>query len=338
MRTHPSARNAVILGAGFSRAAGLPLTRDLFASPDAPRAQTASAAAHHAEVRQAYLSWKSEHPEEHAEQWLAYLYEMHDNPLQSMLHGTTWSEAVRYALSQLVILPPGSNSHYYYGICSSQCHPTHRRFWDRVISEFPPAAIVTLNYDILIEQALHSDPSPHRTAPDCYYGGFQYLQHVRKMTDVVTKKAEEVRLGNKYPLYKLHGSVNWAWERHSPSLKIHQDVRAVFRHDDAVGVPAIVPPIPEKEMPPEFGQIWQEAKKVLTGCENWIICGYSLPAYDIALAQFFAQILQQRKKTTIFLLDPYSGELAERWENLASGSVRVIQLPGIPEALDLPWA
>jgi hypothetical protein len=206
-----------------------------------------------------------------------------------------------------------------------------------VLSEFPPAAIVTLNYDILVEQALHSNPSPRRTAPDCYYGGFSYVQTVRKMTNVVTKEADEVRLGNKYPLYKLHGSVNWAWERHSLSLKIHQDVRAVFRHDDTVGVPAVVPPIPEKEMPGEFGSIWHEARKALAECENWVVCGYSLPAYDIALAQFFGEILQQRKHTTIFLLDPYSDELAERWERLAPSRIHVIRLPGIPEALDLPW-
>jgi hypothetical protein len=32
------------------------------------------------------------------------------------------------------------------------------------------------------------------------------------MTDVTKKRDELVRLGNEMALYKLHGSVNWAWE------------------------------------------------------------------------------------------------------------------------------
>lgn len=99
-------RTAVILGAGFSQAAGFPRTRDLFESTDLPRAQSPAASENYLKVRQAYGGWKAEHPDSHAEHWLAHLYELRENPLQEIAHGTTWDQAVRYALAQLVHLPP----------------------------------------------------------------------------------------------------------------------------------------------------------------------------------------------------------------------------------------
>lgn len=268
--------------------------------------------------------------------WLAELYSLRDDPLQEMKQGTTWRSAIRFALSRLVDLPPGRNTHYYYGICTYNCHSTHRQFWERIERDFEEPCIVTLNYDIMVEQALHDIASKHRTAPRCYYGGFQYVQVVRKMTDVTKRSYELVQLGNEFPLYKLHGSLNWAWEPHSPTLKIHQDVRAVFRSDDKFAVPAIIPPIPEKEMPAEFAQVWNEAHIRLSKCPTWIICGYSLPPYDRALCDFFSNILQQRSSTKLLLIDPDSKSLVQRWRNLAPNT-DVLPLPGLPDALEHAW-
>lgn len=329
---------AVILGAGFSFVTGLPLTRNLFdTSGTLPRSQSAAAGRNHLEVSSAYSNWLMRHPGANAEEWLLELYALRDDPLQEMVHGTTWSKALRFALSRLVNLPPGSNSHYYFGICTAQCHPIHERFWGRIDDDFPARVVVTLNYDILVEQALHAGDPRHRGAPRCYYGGFQHVQAVRKMTDVTKKRDELVRLGNEIALYKLHGSVNWAWEWHSPTLKIHNDVRAVFRHSDDVGTPAIIPPIPEKEMPPEFSQIWNEARRSLLQCPRWIVCGYSLPPYDLALYSFFEGILSKRHQALIVLLAPDSPTLAERWRRICPESTQVLPVPGLPEALDHEW-
>jgi hypothetical protein len=157
------------------------------------------------------------------------------------------------------------------------------------------------------------------------------------MTDVIKKKADLVQLGNQITLYKLHGSVNWAWERHAPALKIHNDVRAVFRHNDAIGSPAIIPPIPEKVMPPEFSQIWNEARGSLLQAPRWLVCGYSLPPYDIATRAFFKKILSKRKQTMIVILDPESAALAERWRDICPKSTKVLSLPGLPDAFDHDW-
>jgi len=330
----------VILGAGFSHAAGLPLVRDLFdLGASSPRAQSKAAQESYEKVRWAFARVQRHDPSLAAESWLAELYRERVNPLQEMLFGTRWDDAIRYALARLIALPKGSNAHYYYGIGTGACHPIHKEFWERAENELGVKYIVTLNYDILIEQALRSSPaSRHRAAPRCRYGGFQHIQSVRKMTNVVNKDYEFMELGDDFVLYKLHGSVNWAWEPHSPTLKIHHDVRAVFRSDNKYGVPAIVPPVPEKDMPPEFGQIWHEARKVLEQSPIWIICGYSLPDYDEALRQFFGNILRGRRSTTqLVLIDPDSATVAERWRAIAPNcSIRALK--GLPEALYQDWA
>jgi hypothetical protein len=197
--------------------------------------------------------------------------------------------------------------------------------------------VVSLNYDIRVEQALHSEDTGHRAAPRCYYGGFQHVQVVRKMTDVTKKKYELVQLGNEIVLYKLHGSVNWAWEPHTPTMKIHDDVRAVFRKDDRFGTPAIIPPIPEKAMPEAFSQIWAEARGSLLKSSRWIVCGYSLPEYDQALRRFFKDILAAQQQALILVLAPDSSVLVERWREICPRHVQVLPLPGLPEALELDW-
>jgi hypothetical protein len=329
---------AVILGAGFSHVAGLPLTRNLFdTGGDLPRSQSAVAENNHREVFRAYKSWRQTHPDANAEQWLGELYDLKDGGPPQMSQGTTWSKAIRFALARLVDLPVGKNSHYYYGICTPHCDPVHRRFWDLAETQFGVRVVVSLNYDIMVEQALHSEDTGHRAAPRCYYGGFQYVQVVRKMTDVTKKQFDLVQLGNEIVLYKLHGSVNWAWEPHASTLKIHDDVRAVFRKDDKFGTPAIIPPIPEKAMPPGFSQIWDEARRSLLKSSRWIVCGYSLPDYDQALRRFFKGILSEQQQTVILVLAPDSSVLVERWREISPKHVQILPLPGLPGALELDW-
>ena len=333
----PDRTAAVVLGAGFSYVGGLPLTRDLFdISAPLPQAQSKAAHESYETVRWAFARARASDGSLTAEGWLAQLYAERANPLQEMLFRTTWDNAVRYALARLVTLPRGSNAHYYYGIGTYHCHPVHQQFWERVEREFAVRYIVSLNYDILVEQALHDTPSDHRAAPRCRYGGFQHVQAVRKMRNVVTGDHELMQLGDDFVLYKLHGSVNWAWEPHSPTLKIHHDVRAVFRADNKYGVPAIVPPIPEKDMPPEFGQVWSEARKVLSDTPTWIICGYSLPDYDEALRRLFGGILSSRPTTRLIVIDPDSQAVAARWEALAN-NCSLLPLQGLPDALSKNW-
>src|SRR5436305_15326293 len=128
---------AVILGAGFSSVAGLPLTRNLFETDGVlPRAQSLAAQKNHREVHKAYSIWLKSHASINPEEWLLELYRQKDNPFQETAQQTTWSKALRFALARLIDLPRGKNSHYYFGICTAKCHPIHQRFWRRIEDDF----------------------------------------------------------------------------------------------------------------------------------------------------------------------------------------------------------
>lgn len=229
--------SAIILGAGFSYVAGLPLTRQLFEGSTLPQSVSQSSAQSDKEVLASYNAWAASKSAPNAEAWMAELYQERNNPLQPMLQGTTWDDAVRFALRRLVKLPKGKNAPYYYGISTFQSHPVHAGFWIKCKEELGARYVVSMNYDILPEQALHMSKGISRSSPSCYYGGFQHTQVVRKMTNVTRGEYELLELGHEVVLYKLHGSLNWAWERHSPTMKIHDDVRAVFRYWRFCGFP-----------------------------------------------------------------------------------------------------
>jgi hypothetical protein len=329
----------VILGAGFSRVAGLPLTNNLFDCGNIlPPVTHPSMTDDYIQVIDAYKRWRAANQNESAEVWMNELYSGREMGFVRLKYGTDWWHVVRFVLARLVDDTPESrNAPYYHGIGTFRRHPVHEQFWERAERELNVKRIVTFNYDLLVEQALHEKQSDHRTAPRCRYGGFTHVQVVRKLTNVITRTYDLLEMGNDFVLYKLHGSMNWAWERHSPTLKVHQDVRAVFRRTLRVGQPAIIPPVSEKEMPKEFATIWFEAAEVLANASRWLVCGYSLPTYDIFARKYFADILKRRRNTTVVILDPDSRRIGERWRDLAAG-VNVLALPGLPEALAEAWS
>lgn len=326
---------SVILGAGFSRSAGLPLTRELF--DKIPAHSSRKDLQRQADVLAAFEAWRADQQagEANAERWLEQLYNDRDDPLARMRFGTVWADAIRFVLRRLTESASATRP-YYYGVASHKCAETHRAFWETVRTTVGLNYIVTMNYDILAERALHSCGADGEHHPDWYYGGFQYRQMVNQIRDVSRKVGDPARdrvvpLGTSIPIYKLHGSVNWAWEPHAPSMKIHNDVRAAFRPNEDHGEPAVIPPVPEKSMHPEFQRIWLEARKVLAASTTWLICGYSLPAYDLALEQFFREAADEAHGLErVIVIDPNSPELVDRW---SFTGVDVVALPALQDAL-----
>lgn len=145
-------KTTAILGAGFSKAAGLPLTRDLFETTELPRALSPEATERHRQVLYAWRNWSSKNPGQNAERWLENLYAF--RPAERLVYLTSYQDAVDFALARLVRLPPGSNSHYYHGVTTSIDCEAHRLFWQALRRDFQLEAVVTMNYDILAEQGL----------------------------------------------------------------------------------------------------------------------------------------------------------------------------------------
>lgn len=328
-------KTSIVLGAGFSYVAGLPMASQLFATSDLPPTRSQEDKEKMQDVQFAFQAWVASNPRKNAEEWLRVLYTDKDYPLSKMIHGTIWEDAVGFGLRRLTTVKSAHPEPYYYGISRhvpDSVHPSHKKFW-QFVESLNAKNILTLNYDLLVEQALHRIGHDGKFRPRFSYGGFPFRQVVKKMKNVSTRSYEDVLLGSEYLVYKLHGSLNWAQEHHSSNMKVHDDVRAVFRTTDNVGVPAIVPPIPEKELPRQFSRIWGQAEKELENSEIWIVCGYSMPDYDEALREWFQRVLTVSKVRRIAILDPKGGSLMSRWQHPDRLDVEVAAFPGLPDCL-----
>lgn len=321
----------MILGAGFSHISGLPLTKDLLIGP-LPATRGPKDKQRMSSVQGAFLDWASTNPGAGTEQWLREMYDLRDDPMMLMSQGTEWGDIMQYILRRLTPLPRGGHGAYYYGVSRYSAHPIHEQFWSQISVAADHFGIITTNYDILAERALHRQTT-NGSKPLFYYGGLPYGLHVRKMTDLAAApglKHEDFPLGDEIPIYKLHGSINWAFEPHSFSMKVHDDVRAAFRQTGG-GVPAIVPPVEEKELDQDFSAIWAASRKELSRADHWVVCGYSLPPYDVALCDHFHTAARQGPPKRVSILDPYSASLADRWK--LANTCHVEALDGLPEGL-----
>lgn len=323
-------RAAVVLGSGFSHAAGLPLVRQVFEADHVRfKRPDTKAAEYYEKVREAWRKWKVGNPDKNAEQWLKFLHESSSD----MIVGIGFRDATNCLLASLVLLKSTAPmAAYVHGITKSIECVAHQQFWQFVRKQFAVTSVVTLNYDILAERGLRGRYDRRRRTPLFYYGGLPRPQVVKRVRDPRRGKFIPVELTGDIPLFKLHGSLNW--DSKGRDLIIHEDVRAACRISSRAGQAAIIAPLPEKEMPRWLTPVWDKARESLAEVETWVVCGYSLPDYDVALRKFFSDAGEKVENLRVFLLDPQSAELAYRWTAILRSSVEVIPLPGIPEALD----
>jgi hypothetical protein len=136
-----------ILGAGYSFAAGLPLTANVFSAPvwfDSEREERTTLA-----VRRDYLAWIAEHPRSNPEEYLAELLESFPG------RPVTFQEA---AQAIMIAFSPSSmqdesrhNSRYVAGRITSPLRSrTHRDFWSVILKQLSEIAVVTTNYGVLV--------------------------------------------------------------------------------------------------------------------------------------------------------------------------------------------
>ena len=91
---------------------------------------------------------------------------------------------------------------------------------------------------------------------------------------------------------------------------------------------AIVPPLSEKEAPRWAQNVWEAAGHRLAEASLWIVVGYSLPAYDIAVRQLFSLAAATGCLREIRLHDPYSAAISSEWANVTKVD-SIVELPGL---------
>jgi len=158
---------ALVLGAGFSAAAGLPVASRLF---DAPRLIASKGANNRfARVRESFQQWKTLHAGSGPEQFLGALY-------SGEVRGPPWQWAVELVGAVLATpigkdWPVASNPRYAGRITAPVRAVAHDQFWSQMLAYADLQAVVTFNYDLFIERGLrHRQMSRGRLG--MYYGGF----------------------------------------------------------------------------------------------------------------------------------------------------------------------
>jgi hypothetical protein len=353
-----------ILGAGYSHVAGAPLTRDLFAVRDVAISSEA-ARRRFQTVWKDYEAWLSENPSRNPEEYLA--------DLLRLKRSVAWTANERYVLSRSELeasaaigtqgstfsfpdfgvptrlIPPfewavellgaalasplhadTTVTNFRYGarvMFPLHCD-SHLAFWREVTRKASHVAAITTNYDILIERGLRHRPMTRVFGPGCYYGGIPKPQLLWGNQLPWAYQGNYIELEGAVPVYKLHGSLNWS--REGDGLKLFQDLRLAFRGG---GDAAIIPPIPEKEIPAWLQPVWSSAEEELARAAIWIVCGYSLPSYDVAITELLRRTAIAGNLRRIFVLDPRASDVCCRYSTVAP-NVQVMALEGLPGGIN----
>lgn len=184
-----------VLGAGFSKAAGLPLGRELLERVrEEVKSHFESYGGWEGTLEQEIAEWKALYPGEQVdlERVLAYSHRKHYLRLlgsdEYFEHGSRTIVAARRAIQQILMeATPGVTP------------PLYRAFVQRLS---PHDVVLTFNYDTLLEQALDDMALPYTLTPEWWLS-----------RDLAPSGQEFV------DVLKLHGSIDW-YDRHY--------------HDDAV--------------------------------------------------------------------------------------------------------
>jgi hypothetical protein len=316
---------AAVLGAGFSHVAGLPLAKDLLAGH--VYVPSKAAAGRWAAVLEDFERWKDRHPGEGPEQYLGHLYRASWGR-----EAVLWPSAVELVVA--TVATPRSSGDVlvagprYSSLITRPYHcSAHHDLWQLILTRTSLIGVVTSNWDLLAERSLRHRPVAGK--PGCHYGGLPIPQLLegRGSQFQATWTQEPVRLTGGVPIYKLHGSINWV--RTQDGVTMYVDVRPAFRSNTTC---AIIPPVPEKATPAWLAPIWQAAEQCLQEADDWLVCGYSLPPYDLAAREMLRRAASGDSKR-ILLMSPNSSELAERWQDVAANST-ILPLRGLPEGTE----
>lgn len=150
----------------------------------------------------------------------------------------------------------------------------------RLIEKTTPSAIISFNYDLILDQTLQEMDKLKWSSP--YYSGTKSFNGSRWYSG-----ERRPKLKGAIPLYKLHGSMHW--QRTRKKMAQIAGVRQFlppqggkFQYEKIPLTPFIVPPVAAKMQIGEknLQRVWKAAFKELKNTSNWIVWGYSFPQTD----------------------------------------------------------
>ncbi len=302
---------SIVLGAGFSAPAGVPLASRLFdARPVVDKVIREQLVDR---VLQRWHQWHAKNGQS-PEEYLAYLQQD---------FGRAWLDAQWYvglviALGmgrvELVGMQARITRH---NLNRTTRIESHEDFWSTIFRRTEDISVITTNYDILPERGIRHISRPRVQRPGFHYGwgpeeltggGYPSYSHIRK-----------IWAAGSVPIYKLHGSVSWSYSK--GQLVRYYDCRPAIRGDAA-----IVAPVTSKVLPRYLESVWINAKSALASSRKWLVVGYSLPQYDALVRSLLQDSAGSELVVHVFDPDP---SVAERFRSLLRN--RTVELhPGLP--------
>jgi hypothetical protein len=314
---------ACFLGAGFSYVAGVPLARKLFGA--SAFALSESSWKRFRYVRAHFEVWKKDHPDGYPEQYMGEILNRSAGP-----NAPKWTWVVEYVtavIAQVGTAPPSKNRNPRYSNRISQSYPcaAHLAFWETIFAATEDVSVITTNYDIIVERVVRHRPMQRPPSPGCFYGGLPRPQLLTGVAQPFSRWSPEriIEMTGTMPVFKLHGSLNWTLE--GDTIVTYQDMRPVFRRG---GTAAIIAPVPEKSVPPWLAPVWHGAAESLRRCDVWIVCGYSLPPYDVEVCNLLRNAGKGRS-LLMFLLSPESEILRIKYAEVVP-EAQIVCLSGLP--------
>jgi hypothetical protein len=184
----------------------------------------------------------------------------------------------------------------------------HHAFAQALLAEHELIGIVTTNYDTLAEGVFTGT---------FHYGGLgpNQLALGANFWDYYNDPAPErraIELSGPIPVCKLRGSINW--EREHDTVAIWRDMRLPSRD-------------PSRALIERLAPVWDAAADVLEAAERWIVVGYSAAPADSDVCALLEQAARSGALTAVELHDPAAHALQARWEQLTGA--RVEPRPGL---------
>jgi len=189
--------------------------------------------------------------------------------------------------------------------CLRSGSPCHERLLQnlRSIGWLPSTTFISLNYDILIDNALLN---LHPAFDLDYHVDFTNVQMGHDMPESEWHKP---RQDHSALLLKLHGSLNWLYcptcrtldltpkEKGVCKLKWHTE-ECLCTKCRTLAVPIIIPPTYFKVLSNLYlRQIWDRADRELTKADRVVFCGYSFPDADMHLKYLLKRAEVNRPET-----------------------------------------
>ena len=164
-------------------------------------------------------------------------------------------------------------------------------------------SIITLNYDLLLEQLIRSDYTLETKGIELPSCSLFYPYPMAWLEDRTHSKNFGYTSYDTPPTFpnilKLHGSANWFWAGVSPSDVLYFCNWDKNEKDNATtGLkPYIIPPVLDKNAfynHIAIRSLWQQAEELLKKADEIYIIGFSFPQTDLAVKYLFQSALRGR--------------------------------------------